>query len=232
MYASRGVKSAEISKPIKYDGNIYYIEVTLPDGRAVMPVSEGMQKCEILLALVMPDYASGWDSSNDFSYEDIANAKGTTDEAGTVNGIVSKYVPIYINGELYYGEEPDGTSAVGNASPEPEEPAVTTTTAPKPVTTTTTKPTTTAPDVTDDITPSNPGGNTDIIYGDANCDGKVTIADSTAILQSLGNNDKYGLSEQGTVNGDVDGNTGITAADALTIQKYDAKLISSLPLSE
>ena len=43
MYASRGVKPAEISKPIQYDGNIYYIEVTLPDGRAVMPVSEGVK---------------------------------------------------------------------------------------------------------------------------------------------------------------------------------------------
>ncbi|MBR6580395.1 MAG: glycoside hydrolase family 9 protein [Ruminococcus sp.] len=235
MYASSGVKPAEISKPVQYDGDIYYIEVNLPDGRAVMPVSEGMQQCEILLALVMPDYASGWDSSNDPSFKELANAKGTTDAAGTVKGIVTKYVPVYINGELYYGEEPDGTSADGNASPEPDKPAVTTTTAPKPVTTTTTvttKPTTTTPDVTDDITPSNPGGNTDIIYGDANCDGKVTIADSTAILQSIGNPDKYGLSEQGTVNGDVDGNKGITAADAITIKQYDAKLISSLPLNE
>lgn len=70
----------------------------------------------------------------------------------------------------------------------------------------------------------------DILYGDANCDGKVTIADSTAILQSLGNPDKYGLSAQGTANADVDGAKGITAADAIAIQKLDAKLISSLPL--
>ncbi len=95
---------------------------------------------------------------------------------------------------------------------EPTEPATTTTT------------TTTSSTTTETTTVS------DILYGDANCDGKVTIADSTAILQSLGNNDKYGLSEQGTVNGDVDGTNGITAADALTIQKYDAKMISELPL--
>lgn len=86
-------------------------------------------------------------------------------------------------------------------------------------TTVTTIPTTTAP--TDDI-----------MYGDANCDGNVTIADSTAILQSIGNPDKYGLSESGTANADVDGKAGITATDALTIQKYDAKLISKLPLAE
>lgn len=69
-------------------------------------------------------------------------------------------------------------------------------------------------------------------YGDANCDGKVTIADSTAILQSLGNYDKYGLTEQGAANADVDGVLGVTAADAVTIQKLDAKLIPSLPVTE
>ncbi len=75
-----------------------------------------------------------------------------------------------------------------------------------------------------------PKGN--IIYGDANCDGKVTIADSTAILQHLGNEDKYGLSAQGKENADVDGRAGVTTEDALTIQMIDAKLlsISDLPL--
>ena len=76
-----------------------------------------------------------------------------------------------------------------------------------------------------------PGVEADL-YGDANCDGKVTIADATAILQSLGNPDKYNLSEQGAANADVDGSVGVTAADAVTIQKLDAKLISSLPVTE
>ncbi len=71
-----------------------------------------------------------------------------------------------------------------------------------------------------------------VVYGDANCDGKVTIADSTAILQHLGNEDKYGLSAQGKENADVDGRAGVTTEDALTIQMIDAKLlsISDLPL--
>lgn len=71
------------------------------------------------------------------------------------------------------------------------------------------------------------------LAGDANCDGKVTIADSTAILQHLGNQDKYGLSEQGLKNGDVDGLLGITTSDSLTLQKVDAGLInaSQLPLT-
>ncbi len=66
------------------------------------------------------------------------------------------------------------------------------------------------------------------LRGDANCDGKVTIADSTAILQHLGNQDKYGLSKEGLANGDVAEPAGITTEDALRIQMLDAKLIDKV----
>lgn len=112
-----------------------------------------------------------------------------------------------------------------------EDPVTTTTT--EPVVTTTTKSdevvattTTTAPpiDVPDDVTVS--------MYGDANCDGRVSIADATAILQALGNADKYALSVQGAANADVNGEAGVTADDAIILQKIDAKLIAlaDLPL--
>ena len=62
------------------------------------------------------------------------------------------------------------------------------------------------------------------VKGDANCDGKSTIADAVAILQSIGNKDKYALSAQGEFNGDIIGNyDGITANDALEIQKIDSQ---------
>lgn len=69
-------------------------------------------------------------------------------------------------------------------------------------------------------------------YGDANNDGTVTIADATAILQAIGNADKYALSEQGAANADVNGETGLTVDDAIVIMKVDAKLLeaSALPL--
>lgn len=72
----------------------------------------------------------------------------------------------------------------------------------------------------------------DIVYGDANCDGKVTIADATAILQSIGNPDKYALTAQGAFNADVNGETGISPDDAIIIKKVDARLIelTDLPL--
>lgn len=62
------------------------------------------------------------------------------------------------------------------------------------------------------------------VKGDANLDGRVTVADAVAILQSIGNNDKYPLSRQGSFNGDMVGDyDGITAADALAIQQLDTQ---------
>ncbi len=73
----------------------------------------------------------------------------------------------------------------------------------------------------------------DVLYGDANRDGKVTIADAAAIFQTLANSDKYLLTEQGHKNADCyNPGSGITAADAIAIQKLDAKLIDVLPVTE
>jgi hypothetical protein len=66
------------------------------------------------------------------------------------------------------------------------------------------------------------------LKGDANVDGKVTVADAVAILQSIGNKDKYELKPQGKLNGDVDGVAGITGSDALRIQMLDAGKITEL----
>lgn len=68
------------------------------------------------------------------------------------------------------------------------------------------------------------------LLGDANCDKRVTVADAVAILQSLGNKDKYKLSPEGAANADCcDPGDGVTAKDALAIQKLDAGVIKSLP---
>ena len=75
----------------------------------------------------------------------------------------------------------------------------------------------------------------DTLYGDANCDGKVEIADATLILQFLTNKDEYKLTEQGMKNADVIGNgDGVTAQDALTIQQVDAGIykVTDLPIKE
>ena len=59
------------------------------------------------------------------------------------------------------------------------------------------------------------------VEGDANNDGAVGISDVTYIMQSISDTDNYALSSQQTFNADVTGgNDGITADDALAIQKY------------
>ena len=85
--------------------------------------------------------------------------------------------------------------------------------------------------------PTDPSSSTTdkTVYGDANCDGKVEIADATLILQFLTNKDEYKLTEQGMKNADVIGNgDGVTAQDALTIQQVDAGIykVSDLPVKE
>ena len=61
-----------------------------------------------------------------------------------------------------------------------------------------------------------------MIKGDANLDGKVTVADSVAILQHIAYRDKYELKPQGLINADVDGVDGVTSSDARVIQAQDA----------
>ena len=60
------------------------------------------------------------------------------------------------------------------------------------------------------------------LKGDANLDSRATVADSVAILQHIANRDKYCLKAQGLVNADVDGVAGVTANDALELQKRDS----------
>lgn len=72
-----------------------------------------------------------------------------------------------------------------------------------------------------------------VVYGDANCDGKVEIADATLILQFLTNKDEYNLTDQGMKNADCSNvGDGVTAADGLAIQKLDAGVLKSLPEKE
>ena len=80
--------------------------------------------------------------------------------------------------------------------------------------------------------------NTEIKYGDANCDGNIDLADAVLIMQSISNPSKYGIegndknriTSKGQKNADCS-NTGdgVTNADALAIQKYKLSLISELP---
>ncbi len=84
-----------------------------------------------------------------------------------------------------------------------------------------------------------PGPAPDVNYGDANCDGSLSLADAILIMQYIGNPDAYGvggteasaMTEQGAANADCcDAGDGITNKDALAVQSVLLKLIPSLPM--
>ena len=82
----------------------------------------------------------------------------------------------------------------------------------------------------DNIAESNDEPDEPKLIGDANDDGDVTVADAVAILQFIGNKDKYQLTDDGKLNADCcNPGDGITGSDALAIQKLDSGLITKLP---
>jgi len=93
--------TAKISKPQVYDAskNIYYVEVDLT-GTKIYPGSNMDHKKEVQFNIQPPNGAP-WDNTNDFSYKGIM-----ADEE-----IVPK-IPVYDNGVLIFGEEPDGSVPV------------------------------------------------------------------------------------------------------------------------
>ena len=71
----------------------------------------------------------------------------------------------------------------------------------------------------------------DILYGDANVDGSIDIADAVAIASFVGDSDKNKLTESGLINADVHGGkNGVNANDALAIQQYLANMVKVLPV--
>jgi len=73
---------------------------------------------------------------------------------------------------------------------------------------------------------------TNVVYGDANEDGKVNMSDAVLIMQSISNPSEYHITEQGVNNADVcNRGDSLTNLDALSIQKLEAKLITELPES-
>ncbi len=104
----------------------------------------------------------------------------------------------------------------------------------KPVTTqkATSAVTTSVPTTAAVITTTASTTKSDIIWGDANGDKDVTLADALLILQNIANSKKYPIEDKYVKQCDVyNSGDGLTPMDALSIQKLDSKFISSLPES-
>ena len=178
-------------------------------------------------------YDTIWDSTNDYSYADLVSFEDDNAAAQ-----ITEKITLYANGELIWGEEPDGTrpehEQEGYVAPVIKETttlAGSGTTAKTTAKTTETTAKTTATTKLPDATAT--------MYGDANCDGKVNLGDVVLIMQSIANEPKYGLKGsdashitlQGLANADVyGGGDGVTNMDAQRIQMYLLDLITKLPV--
>ena len=201
-----------ISGPFKYDKvpDTYYVEVTW-DGYVI---ANSGKKYQFDLGMYYGDF---WDPTNDWSYEGLKI--GDSGDFFAVDDPPEEkadHICIYADGVLVGGIEPDGTEPAPK-----EDKTTTTTTAPKTTTTTTTTKVTTTT-----VTATAPDGK--VVRGDANCDSNVELADAILVMQSIASPNKYGvggsfencLTEQGRLNGDVDGEQGLTGNDALEIQLF------------
>ncbi len=95
--------------------------------------------------------------------------------------------------------------------------------------TTTTTTTTESASTTTTTTSSTPP--VDILYGDANNNGEVEVADAVYILQGIADpgNEKYAITDENKKQADANASGAVDTEDAMAIQLYKADIIPSLP---
>lgn len=158
--------------------------------------------------LVYDDFGT-WDEEK---YEFVKPSLWKTED-GAFIGLDHK-IPLGANG-ITVADYYSGAPVVTEPAPSTTKPAATTTTP-----TTTTKPTTTT------TKPTEP--DTDLQYGDVNCDKEVTIVDVLMLNKNLLVGEE--LTKQGILNADVDADGIPTSADGLAILKYTVGLIKEFPI--
>lgn len=215
---------AEVSGPYKYEGdptgNTYYAEIKFEDGRAIQPTGQSEFRDEVQFRVSIPDAIDGkptkgaWDPSNDWSYDGVKS--GINLSPTSYKAALNEHITMYVNGALVWGEEPDGTKAVPGADlGEQKDPS------------------------TNPTDPTGPTGTIEPkLWGDANSNGKVEIADAVLILQAVANKDKYGvggtdenaITPEGLLSADCyQPGSDLTSKDALAVQKKLCGLLDSLP---
>jgi len=215
-----GVTPAQVSELTQYEDNIWYIEVTYPDGRAAMPVSEGRNQCELMLALVFPNYQTGWDATNDYSNQDLL---------GSEDGVISNKIPLYQNGVFISGIEPNGdtpqvtetTTTITETTPQETDETTMTETS-EDVNTTSPSETSSTTDDTSNTSDSSTFPQ-ETLLGNVNCDGNVKSNDLLMLKKYL-----LGLTEldtQALKNADINQDGQVKSNDLLMLKKFLLGLI-------
>ncbi len=202
-----------VSGPYKYEGdpsgNTYYAEVRFEDGRAIQPTGQSEHRDEVQFRISIPDAidgkptTGGWDPTNDWSYDGLTDTDNIKSEEADMD-----HITMYVNDVLVWGTEPDGTTPDDVEPTEPDVEEQTTTEAP--------------------TEPSTDGH----LWGDANVNGDVEVADAILIMAHVVNAEAYPLYDAGPYNADVyQHGDGIGINDAVSVQKLITKLINELPES-
>ncbi|OPZ83098.1 MAG: Endoglucanase 1 precursor [Firmicutes bacterium ADurb.Bin419] len=90
-------QGSNISELKSFKGNLYYVTIDF-SGTKIFPGGQSDYKKEVQFRIAAPDGTSYFDPENDYSFKDLAS-----------NSIVrTKNIPVYDNGILIYGKEPDG----------------------------------------------------------------------------------------------------------------------------
>ena len=201
--------SATISEPIKYDDNgTYYVEIAWKNCNFY---GSRVYQFGLLNKMNPETYDTTWDSSNDYSYGDLISFEDDNDAAA-----ITKKIPAYANGELVWGEEPDG-----------KKPAETT----EPVVTTTAENTTETAPVTSttNVTEASATGTVDatVLYGDVNLDSEVDLSDAVLLNKAVAG--VVELNDQQKKNADCCAGSGIGGDDSMSLLRFLVHLINALP---
>ncbi|MDE6780986.1 MAG: glycoside hydrolase family 9 protein [Ruminococcus sp.] len=198
-------------KPVKYEGdpsgNTYYAEIVFEDGRAIMPTGQSEHRDEVQFRISIPDAVDGKPTTGAWDTTNDWSYEGVEDAPNKLElkAAENNHITMYVDDVLVWGEEPDGTKPDVTSPTKPSEPSTGNTTS----------------------------GDDKTLIGDANLDGKVSLADAVLIMQALSNPDEYKLTGQAEKNADVLGNgDGVTPKDALAIQYLDLKKVDELPFDE
>lgn len=196
---------ATISGPYKYEGdpsgNTYYAKIQFEDGRAIMPTGQSEHRDEVQFRISIPDAVNGQSTKGAWDPTNDWSYSGIEDAPNELK------LKSALNDHI--------TMYVDDVLVWGTEPDGTTPSATDP----TTKPT--SPSSSDD----------DILWGDANTDGAVDIADAVCVASYVGDSKNNSLSAKGLSNADVQSNgNGVNASDALAIQQFLAGIVKSLPV--
>jgi cellulose binding domain protein len=99
---TNGQNQALISEPVKYDDNgTYYVEISWQNCNFY---GSRVYQFGLLNKMNPETYDTVWDSSNDYSYDDLISFEGDNDAAA-----ITEKITLYADDKLVWGVEPDGT---------------------------------------------------------------------------------------------------------------------------